>query len=86
MLTIKNKKKELAKMTPKGWGEDLPFIENATKAIDVVVKGANETKRVNDKMLKVLDLQNKLDRDAAVLIFFLFFIILFYLLFYLLFY
>ena len=56
--------KELVKNTPKHW-PDHANIDNAVKAIDVMVKGANETKRVNDKMLKTLDLQNKLLIDVC---------------------
>ena len=47
------------KQTPTDW-TDHKLIEAAIVKVDVIVKTANETKRVNDKMTAIFEIQDKL--------------------------
>jgi hypothetical protein len=51
--------KELQKRTPSDW-PDFKAITSAMDGVNIVMQGANETKRVTDSMLKVFDIQQKL--------------------------
>lgn len=52
--------KELLKQTPKNW-KDHSEIENSLGEIGSVVKQANETQRVMDNLIKIEQIQSKLD-------------------------
>lgn len=51
--------KELMKRTPNSW-PDYASVVSAVQAIDAIMKDANETQRVTDSMLKIIDLKDRL--------------------------
>ena len=56
---------ELLKVTPKSW-PDHDVLLQAVQQIEATVKGANETKRVTDELVKVVEIQNRFILRGAV--------------------